>query len=166
MPRPTDKSSLLDQCDQRFDGLLALVDSLSPAQQAAEYAFEQRDRNVRDTLAHLHAWHLMMLEWHRVGMSGATPEIPGKGYTWQTLPGLNREIWESCQGVSLASVRTSLEASQDGVRRLIEAHTDRELFTKALYSWTKSTSLGAYFVSCTASHYDWATKIVRKHARG
>lgn len=166
MPRPTDKASLLDQCDSRFAALLALVDSLPPERQAAEFAFEQRDRNVRDTLAHLHAWHLMMLEWHRVGMSGATPEIPGKGYTWQTLPGLNKEIWESYQGVGLASVRTSLEASQDEVRRLIEAHTDSQLFTKALYPWTKSTSLGAYFVSCTASHYDWATKIVRRHARG
>jgi hypothetical protein len=166
MPRPTDKASLLDQCDQSFAALLALVDSLTPARQAAEYAFDQRDRNVRDTLAHLHAWHLMMLEWHRVGMSGATPDIPGKGYTWQTLPGLNMEIWESYQGVSLASVRKSLEASQDEVRRLIAAHPDRELFTKALHPWTKSTSLGAYFVSCTASHYDWAAKAIRKHARG
>ena len=166
MPRPTDKASLLDQCDRRFEALLALVDSLPPERQAAEYAFEQRDRNLRDTLAHLHAWHLMMLEWYRVGMSGATPDIPGEGYTWQTLPALNAEIWKSFQGVSLASVRKQLEASQDEVRRLIEGHADQELFTKSLYPWTKSTSLGAYFVSCTASHYDWAAKIVRKHARG
>jgi hypothetical protein len=165
MPRPTDKASLLDQCDERFDALLALVDSLTPAQKAAEYAFEQRDQNVRDTLAHLHAWHLMMLEWYGVGMSGGLPEIPGRGYTWRTLPGLNAEIWESYQGAGLASVRKKLEASHDEVRRLIEGHTDRELFVKALYPWTKSTSLGAYFVSNTASHYDWAAKIIRRHAR-
>lgn len=36
-----------------------------------------------------------------------------------------------------------------------------ELFTKRLYSWTGSTSLGAYLVSSTSSHYDWGKKVKR-----
>jgi hypothetical protein len=48
---------------------------------------------------------------------------------------------------------------------LIEAHGDEELFTKKRYAWTGSTSLGAYLVSATSSHYDWATKKLRKAKR-
>jgi hypothetical protein len=44
---------------------------------------------------------------------------------------------------------------------LIERHSDAELFTKEHYAWTGRTSLGAYLVSCTSSHYDWALKLVR-----
>jgi hypothetical protein len=48
---------------------------------------------------------------------------------------------------------------------LIEAHTDAELFTKKLYPWTGTTSLGAYLISSTSSHYDWAMKKLRQAKR-
>jgi hypothetical protein len=54
------------------------------------------------------------------------------------------------------------ERSHGEVMALIEAHTDAELFTRKRYAWTGSTSLGAYLVSCTSSHYDWALKLIRK----
>ena len=33
---------------------------------------------------------------------------------------------------------------------------------KKKYKWTGSTSLGAYLVSATSSHYDWAYKLIKK----
>jgi hypothetical protein len=48
---------------------------------------------------------------------------------------------------------------------LITAHTDAELFTKKHYNWTGTTSLGAYFISATSSHYDWAMKKLRQAKR-
>ncbi len=44
---------------------------------------------------------------------------------------------------------------------LIGKPTDEELFTNKCYGWTGSTSLGAYLVSATSSHYDWAIKTLR-----
>ena len=44
---------------------------------------------------------------------------------------------------------------------LIEKHTDDELFTKKKYEWTGTTSLGAYLISATSSHYDWGLKTVK-----
>ncbi|HOP45228.1 MAG TPA: ClbS/DfsB family four-helix bundle protein, partial [Flavobacteriales bacterium] len=40
-----------------------------------------------------------------------------------------------------------------------------ELFEKKRYRWTGSTSLGAYLVSATSSHYDWALKLIQKVLR-
>lgn len=165
MPRPTDKRQLLDLEERNHRTLLDLVDSLTPEQQRGEFPVEDRDRCVRDVLAHLHEWHLMMLRWYRDGMAGTTPAVPAPGYTWRTLPDLNREIWARYQDVDLDQVRADLETSRADVRALIEQHTDEELFVKKHYPWTGSTSLGAYLISSTTSHDDWATKKLKAYRK-
>ena len=163
VPRPTTRQTLIDAAESGYSALLALVDTLPPGAADAGFAFEDRDRCVRDVLGHLHAWHLMMLRWYAEGMAGGRPAIPGEGYTWRTLPTLNAEIWSGCQDRDLAGTRADLDASHRRVLELVTAHTDEDLFTKRRYPWTGSTSLGAYLVSATSSHYDWAAKKLRRH---
>jgi Uncharacterized conserved protein len=165
MARPTDKESLLAQSSANFEKLTAMVDGFTPEQLAGAFPFEDRDKNVRDVLVHLHEWHLMMQSWYAVGMSGQKPAIPGEGYTWLTLPALNLEIWKKWQGTSLEEARALLAASHGDVMALIAGHSDEELFTKKLYKWTGTTSLGAYFISATASHYDWAMKKLKMYQK-
>ncbi|MFC1239685.1 ClbS/DfsB family four-helix bundle protein [Treponema vincentii] len=43
-----------------------------------------------------------------------------------------------------------------------ETFSNEELFTKKVFDWTGTTSLGSYCVSATSSHYDWATKDIKK----
>ena len=43
-----------------------------------------------------------------------------------------------------------------------ETFSNEELFTKKAFDWTGTTSLGSYCVSATFSHYDWATKDIKK----
>ncbi|WP_334085189.1 ClbS/DfsB family four-helix bundle protein, partial [Helicobacter typhlonius] len=33
------------------------------------------------------------------------------------------------------------------------------------YKWCGNTSLGSYCVSATSSHYDWASKCIKKRVR-
>ena len=44
--------------------------------------------------------------------------------------------------------------------------SEEDLFTPGRYAWTKTSTLGAYFVSATASHYAWARKEVHKCLKG
>lgn len=74
-------------------------------------------------------------------------------------------MWERAQLVQLTDVREAFETSQALVVGVIESNTNDELFSRGRYPWTKSTTLGAYFVSATSSHYDWAMKKLRKHKR-
>ena len=46
--------------------------------------------------------------------------------------------------------------------RLIDTFSDEQLFTKNIFSWTGSTTIGSYCVSVTSSHYDWAIKCIKK----
>lgn len=163
MPRPTTKEALLAASDLAYDALLALVDDLPAGAAEATFTFEDRDHNVRDVLGHLHAWHVMMLGWYAEGMAGNRPAIPAPGHTWATLPALNAEIWQDCQANDLTATRAALDHTHGTLWKIASDHTDAELFTKRLYPWTGSTSLGAYLVSSMPSHYEWAAKKIRRH---
>ena len=120
------------------------------------------NRNIKDVLAHLHQWHLMMLVWYKIGMKGEKPDMPAKGYTWQTLPDLNKKIWEECRNIKLEEVKRLLDRSYLEAQKLIKKHSNEEIFEKKRYKWTGSTSLGAYLISNTSSHYEWAIKLIKK----
>jgi len=162
MPRPKNKPELLELSKKNFERLLDFINEMDMSEQTRAFPPGAMNRNIRDVLMHLHHWHLMVQDWYRVGMSGEKPDIPAKGYTWKTTPELNRWIWEKYLQTSLEAAKESFQQSYQQIRALIEKHTDEELFTKKKYKWTGTTSLGAYFVSVSSSHYDWAFKLIKK----
>ena len=162
MPKPTSKKELLDLSASNYTKLLKFINELPSSEQLREFPKGTLNRNIRDVLAHLHAWHLMLLDWYKVGMAGEKPEIPAKGYTWKTTPELNAEIQKRYSETPMPEIRTLLDESFRQLQLLIESHTDEELFEKKRYKWTGTTSLGAYLISATSSHYDWAHKLIKK----
>ena len=164
MGRPSTKDDLLLAADEQYKKLLSMIDGMPNELQEMEFEFEDRDRNLRDVLAHLYEWHMMVHTWYTVGtIKGLMPQVPGVGYTWRTIPDLNREIWKKYQNVPLDDIKGKFNNSHAMVVKLIEAHSNEELFSKDVYKWTKSSTLGAYFVSSTSSHYEWAMKKIKKH---
>jgi len=163
MSRPTDKSSLLAVSEGNFQKLLQQIHDL----ENPDFHFPENmlNRNVRDVLAHLHQWHLMLLDWYNVGMTGEKPQIPAPGYTWKTLPDLNRKIRDQYDNLALETAMEKLKDSHEKVMNLIRKHSSEALFEKKRYGWTGTTSLGAYLISSTSSHYDWAFKLIRRAER-
>ena len=162
MPRPKSKSELLHLSQENFVKLKQLIESLSPEEQEMDFPKGTMNRKIRDVLCHLHQWHNMFLKWYEVGMSGQKPVMPAEGYTWKTSSDLNHKIFNDYRNTPLAEAKKLLNQSHNQVFKLIEKHTDQELFTKKMYPWTGSTSLGAYLISSTSSHYDWALKLIKK----
>ena len=168
IPRPTDRTSLLELSEVNLRRLLDLIDSLPHDSKHATFENDElndRDKTVSDVICHVHEWHLMMTEWYEVGMSGEKPAIPAADVTWKTLPVLNHRIYDKHKGTKLSQAVTLLEQSHKTMMSLIRKHTDEELFTKAKYPWTGTTSLGAYLISATSSHYDWARKTIKPIGR-
>lgn len=162
MPRPKTKEELIDLSTKNYDALFTYINSLPVDEQEAEFSPGTMNRNIRDVLAHLHHWHIMMLAWYKIGMKGEKPDMPAKGYTWKTVPDLNKSIWEKYRGVSVSEVIIMFTESFKEIQKIIIQHTDNELFEKKRYKWTGTTSLGAYLVSATSSHYDWAVKLMKR----
>jgi len=165
MPRPKNKQELLDLSEVNFEKLNVFIDGLSTQDQNSDFPIGTMNRNIRDVLIHLHHWHLLLLKWYRIGMSGEKPEMPDKGYTWKTLPEYNRMVLEKYQDIPLIVARAKYEESHLSILNVIHSHTNEELFEKKRYKWTSSTSMGAYFISATSSHYEWALELIKKAFR-
>jgi hypothetical protein len=164
MSRPTDKKGLLELSEANFNKLLDFIDGLPDEVKNKTYKnneLNDRDKTVSDVICHLHEWHLMMENWYKIGMAGKKPAIPAEDVTWQTLPVLNHRIWEKYKGTELKAAIGLLKKSHKKIMEIIEKHTDDELFTKKKYEWTGTTSLGAYLISSTSSHYDWGLKTIK-----
>ena len=164
MPRPTNKAELVSLGDENLTKLLAFIESLPKEYQVKSYEnneLNDRDKTIADVICHLHEWHLMMMNWYKIGMSGKKPAIPAEDVTWQTLPVLNHRIYEKYKGTELNEAIKLIKKSHKEMIEIIQKHSDDELFTKKKYAWTGTTSLGAYLVSATSSHYDWALKTIR-----
>lgn len=162
MPRPKSKIELLKASEQNYQKLIQFTSDLTLDVRNSDFIFGTLNRNIRDVLAHLHHWHLLFLSWYNVGMKGEKPSIPAKGYTWKTTSELNRWINSKYSNVEIEIILDKLEDSHQKIMMLIEQHSNDELFQKKRYKWTGSTSLGAYTISSTSSHYDWALKLIKR----
>ena len=162
MPKPKSKKELLEQSQLNYQKLIDLIDSFSKEDLIKEFPKGTLNRNVRDILAHLHHWHIMFLDWYKVGMKGDKPDMPAKGYTWKTMPSLNKKIWEDTQDVTLEDALKAFKGSHKKVQKIINKHSNEELFEKNRYHWTGSTSLGVYIISNSSSHYVWGIKLIKK----
>ncbi|MEL6674368.1 MAG: ClbS/DfsB family four-helix bundle protein [Bacteroidota bacterium] len=162
MPKPTNKTELLQASEREFEKLLKQVEDLSAEAQLAAFPDTYLNRNVRDVLAHLHHWHKLFLGWYEVGKRGEKPAMPAEGYTWKDNARLNLWIRDQYADYELSRVQALLKETHHQVMALIEAEAAETLFVKKHLPWTGSTSLGAYLISSTASHYVWAQKLIKK----
>ncbi len=165
MARPTTQTQLLEQSEANYNKLLELINSMTTEEQEKTFAFEDRDRNIRDVLVHLYEWHQLLIGWVKSNQSGITTSFLPEPYNWKTYPQMNMELWQKHQDTSYSKSIELIKKSHWDVMLLIKQYSDEELFTKKYFSWTGTTSLGSYCVSATSSHYDWAIKKIKKHKK-
>lgn len=175
MARPTTKSDLITTANERFEKLWALIDGMSEEKQNAAFsgkiaeagkeAHWKRDKNLRDVLVHLFEWHQLLLNWVISNRKGESRPFLPDPYNWKTYPAMNMIFWEKHQGTPLPEAMDKLKDSHQKVMTLINAFSNEELFSKGAFAWTGNSALGAYCVSVTSSHYDWAIKKIKLHSK-
>ena len=175
MSRPTTKPDLIKAANEQFEKMWKLIASMTDDEQNATFSFGdisskreahwERDKSLRDVLVHLYEWHQLLLNWIQANQNGeAKPFLP-EPYNWKTYSQMNVEFWEKHQSTSYEDSERMLRDSHKKVMNLIERFSNEELFETKHYSWTGTTSLGAYCVSATSSHYDWAMKKTKAHIK-
>ncbi|CCK18689.1 ClbS/DfsB family four-helix bundle protein [Lactococcus laudensis] len=173
MSRPTIKTDLIEAGETGYLKLEQVIQTLPDETQAFNFevtekmtkAHWQRDQNLRDVLIHLYEWHQLLLNWVAANQNGkATPFLPAP-YNWKNYAQMNQAFWEKHQTTSLEDAKNMLNTSHSEVMALANTFSNAELFTKQYFSWTGTSSLGAYFVSATSSHYDWAMKKLKKQIK-
>lgn len=162
MARPTNKKDLIELAEINYQKLWSLIDKLNEQKRLEDFKGASLNRNIRDVLYHLHIWHKMTLEWNKASKDNLKPSIPAEGYTWRTLPDLNKKIQKDGMAFSLREAQDLFANSHLEILKTIRDYSDESLFQKKVFKWTGSTSAGAYFVSSTSSHYDWTLKFLKR----
>lgn len=118
-----------------------------------------------DLVAHLAEWQRLFLTWYEVGLQGAKPEMPAPGYKWSETPRLNLSIWEKHRSRSPAEVMKDFEAGYARILQLVEDLPSHRLLAPGAFEWTGSNPLTTYLGANTASHYRFATKVIKRWLR-
>lgn len=177
MPRPRNKTALIEESDKEFSKLCQTIDSMNTVEQQARFDYQdaffvkhteahwKRDKNLRDVLIHLYEWHRLLLDWIASNQRGEKlPFLPAP-YNWKNYGEMNEEFWRRHQSTSLSDAYEMLQRSHREVMVVLEGFSQEELFSKGQFSWTGGSTLGSYGVSATSSHYAWASKKLRQHIR-
>ena len=138
MGRPTTKTDLLTAAAANYEKLNILVSGLTEKE---------------------------LLNWVYSNQNGDHKPFLPEPYNWKTYGDMNVEFWKKHQSTSLEDAENMLQKSHNEVIKLAETFSNEELFSKGVYKWVGGSTLGSYFVSVTASHYDWAMKKLKAHRR-
>ena len=176
MPRARNKEDLLKFAAENYAKLMELISNMTEDQMNSPFDFSGdaskkeahwgRDKNVRDVLIHLYEWHQLMIQFVQNNTNSKIIRsfLPAE-YSWKTYGAMNVMFWNRHQNTSLDDAKKMLAESHTKVIALAENYRNEELFTKKHFPWTGTSDLGSYFVSTTASHYDWAIKKIKLHCK-
>ena len=123
------------------------------------------DWSIKDIVCHLAEWQEMVLLWYELGMSGKSPDVPGKGYKWSQLPDLNMKIYEKHKNRTWEEAQKFFNQSESKIMLLINNMDERNMLKPGLHLWMNKNTLIAYFGSCTSSHYKWASGLIKQFIR-
>lgn len=158
------KGDLLERIHGEHGSLRASLEAV-PDGRRDEAGVWGDDWTVTDLVAHLAAWHRLLLGWFREGERGGIPEMPASGYKWNETPRLNRAIRERNAGRPYAEVLAEFEDSHAEVVRLVERLSEAELLEPGHFPWARTNALATYVGANTDSHYRFATKVLRRWRR-
>lgn len=186
MPRPQNKADLIALAEKNYGELVKFIASMSEDEKSTPFDFSSlnkneahwsRDKNARDVICHLVEWQKLLLKFVAENMKNGNGEksenkksaivyqfLP-EPYNWKNYGDMNRAIWQNCQNITTEKALADFAESHKKVMELARSFSDDELFTKKHFAWTGTTNLGAYFISTTSSHYDWALKKLKAHRK-
>lgn len=162
MPKPTNKRELLAEILKertKFETLLEGIPSKHRNQEVCD------GMSVKDFLAHRAEWGAMVMRWYEEAKRGEEPAVPHKDFKWNQLPELNASIQKKYGRVSLKKVEKYFTETHDALYELVSKMSEKDLYSKGVFSFTKSTNFAAYINSASAAHYRSAAKHIRKWSK-
>lgn len=181
---PQQRETLVGEAEIRFAELEAVLDAMERtatsvdaegrhhAPPPVQHVFvrdaapqQPRDRDATDVVNHLHAWHVLLIQWLDTDAAGGTPAFPAEGYTWGELDSLNRMLRDHYRGDgSLPAARDRLRTSHLVALARVERLSDADLF-ETPRDWAHGTLVGPVH-ECLGGHYEWALEALEGQRRG
>ena len=174
MARAKNKTELVNKSETNFIKLMNLIDSLKLQIIETPFPFDSstgkeahwsRDTSIKDVLIHLYEWHQLLINWIQNNRNGQEVQFLKEGYNWRTYGDMNQEFVNAHKKTSFNEAHKLLTTSHLKIMELSQEFSDEQLFSKDMFDWVGGSTLGSYFVSATASHYEWAYKKINKFVK-
>ena len=146
------KAEFVQRTDQQWQLLWQWVESCRQDQTQL--------KELKQVLAHLHAWHRLTLGWYQQGLQG-DPDLPAVGYNWSQTRSLNAELDAEFEPVDIESVIRRLKRSHGRVMKMVHSLSESQFLKSGIFAWTGKNALVAYVAPNTFSHYRWAIKKIK-----
>ena len=174
MANPTTKQELLSAMSDSYAELNEQIAKMSPEEIAKPFDFSadpkkcgvrwQYDRGLRDLLAHLYEWQVLMRVFVQNIREGHQKDYLPDEYR-KNYHEMDKMIVEKHQQTPMEEAKRLLDGTHKEMLHLAESFTEEELFTKGHYKCTYTTDMAAYFVSVTSSPYGQAVKLLKTHQK-
>jgi len=162
MSRPTNKVDLIAFSQQTYQELMDFIYSLSEKARYQTFKTRDRDKNIRDLIYHLHAWHMKLIEWFQIEREGGTPILPSPGYTWDDMEEINEMFYEDCQTYTLDHTLNLIEKSHQDLLKLIDTYDEEVLCTAGHFKWAGKAPVSNLIDAIMAHHYEWGLSTLKK----
>lgn len=146
-----DKQKLLDLTRAEYDFVQRTLELLSPELMLIPDV--QGPWSVKDTIAHLSAWHNRLLIWLETARRGEEAITPEAGYTWEQIDTLNDQRYLVDRDRPLDEVLAEFQETYQQVYAEAEKLTEEELFGKTGLSLFFRDPLWGYVFHNTFFHY-------------
>ncbi|MFK7820522.1 MAG: ClbS/DfsB family four-helix bundle protein [Planctomycetaceae bacterium] len=155
------KQEYIDATETEWANLWVHVETLNESQLTKRVKIKNGpSRSVKDALAHVYSWHVLLVKWVRDGEKG-TPDLPAKDFKWSQTRDLNQRLHDEHADADFASVRRKLKLSHGRVSRFVASLTENELLQPGHLNWTGRNAIISYIAPNTVSHYRWAVKKIK-----
>ena len=150
-PEPSTKQEILDLIDTERNNLNKAISGLSEAQMLAPGL--DGERTVKDVLAHIAAWELLMVQWLKESYAGLTPQRPAPGEPWDDLDQLNENMYLEYKDRPLAEILAMSEAASTQADQAVHAMTEKDLFDGSRFAWRNGDPMWHMVAANTWWHY-------------
>jgi hypothetical protein len=159
MGMPPTKTLLLVEAEKQRDALNALLAGMSRDQMLWPGAYGW---SAKDHVAHLAEWERLFVSWYDSALRGEQPEVPATGFTWATIDGLNRQIFDRHRDDQLEHAMADWRATSRQLIAVAQGISEADLYTIGRYPWTGRGSLASFVYECGPNHYRWSIVEIKR----
>lgn len=157
------KQAFLDAVDKSWDELTTYFHQLTATDWTRRITSKEGKIawSPKDVCGHVHAWHRLLLKWHKDGLTG-TPDLPCQGFNWRQTPELNQKLYLEFRDITATSVLRRMKLSHGRIMKLVLRLNERQLMQPGHFGWTRKLGFISYVSANTDSHYRWALRKIQK----
>jgi hypothetical protein len=159
MGMPPTKTLLMVESGKQRDALGAMLGGLSRDQMLWTGAYGW---SAKDHVAHLAEWERLFFSWYDTALRGEEPAVPAPGFTWATIDGLNRLIYDRHRDDQLEHVMADWQMTSRQLINLAQGISEADLFTSGRYAWTGRGTLASFVYECGPNHYRWSAVEIKR----